>query len=158
MKVNSPLGTKTSKRNISKVVLISVSFFLLAIIGIGFWYWTTHKNKIIKTELENAIPTQDDRFNFSFNNIIFSGIDVQKLLDEHLEAETMSIGKSVFKVYRDLARPKDKKNRVGYYPQQVLDDVPLVFNIRKVNVHNSFVEYKERNHITRQSDILSFSL
>jgi len=104
----------------------------------------------------NAIPTQDDRFNFSFKNVIFSGIDIKKLSDEYLKAEAMSIGKSVFKVYRDLARPRDKKNRVGYYPQQVLDDVPLVFNIKKVNVPNSFVEYKERNHITRRSGLVQF--
>jgi len=104
----------------------------------------------------NAIPTQDDRFNFSFNNVIFYGIDIQKLSDEYLKAETMFIGSSVFKVYRDLARPRDKKNRVGHYPQQVLDDVPLVFNIKKVNVRNSFVEYKERNHITRQSGLVQF--
>ena len=104
----------------------------------------------------NAIPTQDDRFNFSFSNVVFSGIDVQKLSDEYLKAEAMTISRSVFKVYRDLARPRDKKNRVGYYPHQVLDDVPLVFNIKKVNVRNSFVEYKERNHITRQSGLVQF--
>ena len=104
----------------------------------------------------NAIPTQDDRFNFSFNNVVFSGIDMQKLSNEFLKAETMSIGNSAFKIYRDLARPRDKKNRVGYYPQQVLDDVPLVFNIGKVNILNSFVEYKERNHITRQSGLVQF--
>ena len=105
----------------------------------------------------NALPTQDDRFDFSFNNVVFSGIDIQKLSDEYLKAETMSIGKSVLKIYRDLARPRDKKNRVGYYPQQVLDDVPLVFNLKKVNVRNSFIEYKERNHITRQSGLVQFN-
>jgi hypothetical protein len=104
----------------------------------------------------NAIPTQDDRFNFSFNNVVFSGVNMQKLSDEYLKAETMTIGRSVFKIYRDLARPRDKKNRVGYYPQQVLDDVPMIFNIGKVNVRNSFVEYKERNHITRQSGLVQF--
>ena len=104
----------------------------------------------------NSIPTQDDRFNFSFNNVVFSGVDMQKLSDEYLKAETMSIGKSVFKIYRDLARPRDKKSRVGYYPQQVLDDVPMVFNIKKINVRNSFVEYKERNHVTRQSGLVQF--
>jgi hypothetical protein len=104
----------------------------------------------------NSIPTQDDRFNFSLNNVVFSGIDIQKLSDEYLKAETMSIGRSVFKIYRDLARPRDKKNRVGYYPHQVLDDMPLGFNIRKVNVHNSFIEYKERNHITRKSGLVQF--
>ena len=34
--------------------------------------------------------------------------------------------------------------------------MPLQFNIRKVNVRNSFVEYKERNHITRQSGLVQF--
>src|SRR6187549_1918249 len=109
-----------------------------------------------ENEFVNAIPTQDDRFNFSFNNVLFSGVDLQRLSDEYLKAETMTIGRSIFKVYRDLARPRDKKNRVGYYPHQVLDDVPLVFNIKKVKVHNSFIEYKERNHITRQSGHVQF--
>jgi hypothetical protein len=101
-------------------------------------------------------PNQDDRFNFSFNNVVFSGVDMRKLSNEYLKAEKMSIGKSVFKIYRDLAKPRDKKNRVGYYPQQVLDDIPMDFNIGKVNVRNSFVEYKERNHITRQSGLVQF--
>jgi len=109
-----------------------------------------------ENEFVNAIPTQDDRFNFSLNNVVFSGVNMQKLSDEYLKAETMSIGKSAFKIYRDLARPRDKKNRVGYYPQQVLDEVPLVFDIKKINVRNSFVEYKERNHITRQSGLVQF--
>ncbi len=104
----------------------------------------------------NAIPTQTDRLNFSFNNIVFSGVVMQKLLDEFIQADAMTIGGSSFKIYRDLARPRDKKNRVGYYPHQVLDDIPLGFAIKKVNIRNSFVEYKERNHITRQSGKVQF--
>ena len=109
-----------------------------------------------ENEFVNAIPTQQDRFNFSFNNIVFSGVDIQRLPDEYLRANTMTIGRSSVKIYRDLARPRDKKNRVGDYPHQVLDDIPLLFNIRKVIVRNSFVEYKERNHITRQSGKVQF--
>ncbi|HEX6849566.1 MAG TPA: hypothetical protein VF144_21415 [Chitinophagaceae bacterium] len=104
----------------------------------------------------NAIPTQDDRLDFTLNNIVFSGLDIQKLLDEKFQAETMSIGRSQFKIYRDLAKPRDSKNRVGHYPHQVLDDLPLIFNIGKVNVRNSFIEYKERNHITRQAGHVRF--
>jgi hypothetical protein len=63
----------------------------------------------------------------------------------------MTIGRSSLKIYRDLARPRDNKNRVGYYPHQVLDDIPFKFSIKKVIVNNSFIEYKERNHITRQA-------
>ena len=104
----------------------------------------------------NAIPTQDDRFDFSFRDIKITGVDITRLQDEYLSADSLLIGGSTFKVYRDLARPRDKKNRVGYYPHQVLDDVPFRFNIRKVIVPHSFVEYKERNHITRESGKVQF--
>jgi hypothetical protein len=109
-----------------------------------------------ENEFVNAIPTQEDRFNFSFNNIVFSGVDLQRLPDKYLRAAAMSIGRSTFKVYRDLARPRDTKSRVGSYPHQVLDDIPLGFNIKRVNIRNSFVEYKERNHITRQAGKVQF--
>ena len=108
-----------------------------------------------ETAFVNAIPTQQDRFNFSFKDIVFSGVVMQKLLDEYIQADALTIGGSL-KIYRDLARPRDKKNRVGYYPHQVLDDIPLQFTIKKVNIRNSFVEYKERNHITRQSGKVQF--
>ena len=109
-----------------------------------------------ENEFVNAIPTQQDRFNLSFNNIIFSGLDIDRLFNEYIEATTMTISNSTVKIYRDLARPRDKKNRVGQYPHQVLDDFPVRFNIHKVNVRNSFVEYKERSHITRQSGKVQF--
>ena len=109
-----------------------------------------------ENEFVNAIPTQVDRLNFSLNNVVLSGIDIQRLPDEYIKAETMTIGRSSFKVYRDLARPRDKKNRVGQYPHQVMDDIQLRFNIKRVNVQNAFIEYKERNHITRQSGKVQF--
>ena len=109
-----------------------------------------------ENEFVNAIPTQVDRLNFSFNNVVLSGIDIQGLRDEYIRAETMTIGRSSFKIYRDLARPRDKENRVGEYPHQVMDDIQLRFNIKRVNVQNAFIEYKERNHITRQSGKVQF--
>ena len=104
----------------------------------------------------NAIPTQDDRFDFAFNNIILSGLDVPRLTDEYLDAGSLTIGSATFHIYRDLARPRDKKNRVGHYPHQILDDMPLLFNIRSLNILNSFLEYKERSRITRQSGEVQF--
>jgi hypothetical protein len=104
----------------------------------------------------NAIPTQDDRFNFSFSNILLASINIDKLFNEYLLAESMTISDASFRIYRDLARPRDKKNRVGYYPHQIMDNLPLKFNVKKVFVRNSFVEYKERNHITRKSGKVQF--
>ena len=62
MKLNSPSPVKGTKGNAIKIVLIGISFLLLAIIGFGFLYWNTHKNKIIKTELEKAIVKSNKGF------------------------------------------------------------------------------------------------
>jgi hypothetical protein len=104
----------------------------------------------------NSIPTQDDRFDFSFNRISLKNIDLQKLFNENIVSESMVIGSASFKVYRDLAIPRDKKNRVGKYPHQVLDDIPIPIKINKVILSNTFVEYKERNHISRESGKVQF--
>jgi hypothetical protein len=109
------------------------------------------KPRLGENAFVNALPTQDDRFDFSFHNVRFGSVNIRTLTNEYLKAESMTIGNSSLKIYRDLARPRDKKNRVGYYPHQVLDDIPFKFNIKKIIVNNSYVEYKERNHITRQS-------
>lgn len=104
----------------------------------------------------NALPTQDDRFDFSVNNIQLQNINMLQLFEEDLVADSMLIGSASFKIYRDLARPRDKKNRVGSYPQQAIQDIPVSFRVRKVILSNGFLEYKERNHITRQSGKVQF--
>lgn len=104
----------------------------------------------------DALPTQDDRFDFSFRRITLKDIDLQKLFNEVIEAQSLVINSSSFKIYRDLAIPRDKKNRVGTYPHQVIDNLPLPTKIGKVILSNSFVEYKERNHISRQSGKVQF--
>jgi len=103
-----------------------------------------------------AIPTQDDRFDFDFKNISIANLDISEFFDERIFADELNIGSASFKIYRDLARPRDKKNRVGRFPHQVIDDIPLPFNIRRMKVSNGFVEYKERNHITRKSGKVQF--
>ena len=112
--------------------------------------------RLDEQEFINAMPTQTDRFNFRFTNIVFSGLNMGRLFNEYVEAGAVTIGSSSLRIYRDLAKPRDKVNRVGMYPHQVMDDIPLRFNIKKVNVRNSYMEYKERNHITRQSGKVRF--
>ena len=103
-----------------------------------------------------AVPFQDDRFDFSFNNLRIGNIDMQQLFKENILADSMVIGSASLKIYRDLAIPRDKKNRVGLYPHQVIQKIPVSFEFKKVIVPNAFVEYKERNHITRQSGRVQF--
>lgn len=108
-------------------------------------------------EFVRAIPTQDDRFDFSVKNVSVSNINIYRLFDEELYADAMSIGGANFKIYRDLARPRDKKNRVGDYPHQVLDNIPIPLHIARINMNGAYVEYKERSHITRKSGRVRFN-
>jgi hypothetical protein len=104
----------------------------------------------------NALPTQDDRFDFSVSNIQLQNINMPQLFEENLVADSMLIGAATFKIYRDLAIPRDKKNRVGTYPQQVIEKIPVTFQVGKVILANGFLEYKERNNISRQSGKVQF--
>jgi hypothetical protein len=103
-----------------------------------------------------SLPTQDDRFDFSFQNIIIKNIDFYKLLEEDIRADSMIISSSSFKIYRDLNIPRDKKNRIGTYPSQVVMKLPLPVDIKKIILKSSYVEYKEKNHITKKAGRVRF--
>jgi hypothetical protein len=103
-----------------------------------------------------SLPTQDDRFDFALRNISIQDLDINKLLDEEFVAGSVDVGSSSFKIYRDLNIKRDTKNRVGRYPHQVLDEVPIPFYIKKMTVRNSFVEYKERNDVTKNAGKVQF--
>lgn len=84
-----------------------------------------------------------DRYDFDLEDIHLTGIDRRSAWHKTLEADTMTIGKSSFKIYRDLTHPHDTLSRVGRYPQQQLMQVAIPLNIKKVIFNNSFIEYKE---------------
>jgi hypothetical protein len=50
-----------------------------------------------------SLSTQDDRFNFQINNIRIHQINLQELFNEKLMADSLLIGSSSFKIYRDLS-------------------------------------------------------
>lgn len=104
----------------------------------------------------NSIPTQDDRLDFRFSDITLKNLDYPSLLKEEVDADSLVIRSAVFKIYRDLNIPRDKKNRVGDYPHQALQKIPVDIDIRKLVVINSFIEYKERNNITKNSGKVQF--
>jgi len=103
-----------------------------------------------------SLSTQDDRFDFQINNIRVHQINMQELFNEKLIADSLLIGSSSFKIYRDLSIKRDKKNRVGSYPHQAVEHIPIPVLVRKVTVSNTFVEYKEKNPRTNQAGKVQF--
>ncbi len=98
-----------------------------------------------------SLPAQDDRFDFSIGNIQLQNINIQQLLDENIVAENMMVNGISIKIYRDLNIPRDNKNRVGAYPHQLVQKIPMNVNVRKIVVSGGFLEYKEKNNITHKA-------
>lgn len=103
-----------------------------------------------------SLPAQGDRFDFSLQDITISELDFQQLMQEEVEADQIAIGSASFKIYRDLNITRDTKNRVGTYPHQAIRTIPLPVAVRKIILSNAFIEYKERNVITKQAGKVRF--
>lgn len=103
-----------------------------------------------------SLPTQDDRFNFTINNIDIRNVNMQELFNENMIADSVLIGSASFKVYRDISIVRDKKNRVGSYPHQAMAKIPIAVQIKKVILANTFVEYKEKNPRSNQAGKVQF--
>jgi len=127
MGLNSGSKVKGKRRNRIKIVLISILFFVLAIIGFGFFYWTTHKDKIIKTELEKAIVKNNN----GFYKISYDDMKIDEV------AGSLSVHN--MKLRFDSARylSSEKENKV---PSMVFDvDIPEI-NIVGVRTTRALLE------------------
>ncbi len=98
-----------------------------------------------------AVPTQTDRFDFSASNILFQNLNLQELVQQKIVADNLLLPGMSLKIYRDLAIPRDTKNRVGSYPHQLLQSLPITLGVKKIIVTNGFIEYKEKHHISREA-------
>lgn len=104
-----------------------------------------------------SLPAQDDRFDFSVQDIVIKNLNFHQLVAEAVTADSLLIGSASFKIYRDLNIERDKKNRVGTYPHQVLAKIPIPISVKKILLGNTFLEYKERNNITGQAGKVQFA-
>ncbi|HET6993856.1 MAG TPA: hypothetical protein VFI06_02685 [Chitinophagaceae bacterium] len=95
--------------------------------------------------------TQKDRFDFVLRNIEFRNTAFSDLLGESIIADTLIVGSASFKIYRDRNRPEDRSSKLGKYPHQEIQKIPVPFEIKKAMVRKVYIEYKERSTITHQA-------
>ena len=88
---------------------------------------------------------QKDRFNVSLGNVSLKNINLRRLMETDIVADQLQIKEMNVKVYRDLSYPRDKKIRVGTFPQQLLMKLPLILSVKKLTIGDAFIEYKEKN-------------
>src|SRR5262249_25602615 len=98
-----------------------------------------------ENEFAESFKYQKDRYHFVFENLSLLHISRAAFWRKELEADTLVIGQSSFRIYRDISRPHDSLSRVGKYPQQLLTDLSFPIHIGTVLFSHSFIEYKEKN-------------
>jgi len=115
---------------------------------------------VLPTQSEEAFAASykysKDRYHFILENISLHHIDREALWHKRIEADSMIVGNSSFKVYRDISLPHDSMSRVGNYPQQMLMQVPIPVNVKKIIFSHSFIEYKEKNGKSDSSGKVQF--
>lgn len=112
--------------------------------------------RLSETEFAASFPVSKDRYDFSLEDIRLLHISRNSLWHKRIKADSLVIGRSSFKVYRDLNRPPDTASKVRKNPQQQLMRLPLPLTIRKVVFTRSFIEYKERSAKSDSTGKLQF--
>jgi len=97
-----------------------------------------------------------DLYDFTFEGLVLRNLSLRDLWRKMIVADEMVVSKSSFKIYRDISLPHDSVSRVGAFPQQQLMKIPFPINIRKVVMHRSFIQYKEKNAKSDSSGKLQF--
>lgn len=112
--------------------------------------------KLNELDFINRFRTQTDRFDFAINNIQLRNTDFKQLLDESIVADSLLIGSASFKIYRDRNRPPGTRSAFGNYPHQIIQNAPVMLDIKNGIVKNVFIEYKERSQFTQQTGKVQF--
>ena len=99
---------------------------------------------------------QKDRYDIKISGITLSGIDMNSLVDKRLEASELHIDNISAKIYRDLHKPLENKNKVGRYVSQLLKKINQPVNISKASVNNAFIEYRENEKISDSTGVVDF--
>lgn len=103
------------------------------------------------------IKVQHDYYVIEAKNLNFNRLNLAKLInDQEIDAGELSLNLTL-RTFNDRLVPYDKSSKVGLYPQQQLMDVDIPLNIRKININNGSVIYRERGRISAQTGDVSFT-
>jgi hypothetical protein len=88
---------------------------------------------------------QRDLYNFDFNNIVLTGVDIKGLISDSKVEMTDASVQPMIRIFNDRTLPADDtSSRFGTYPHQALVKLQIPFYIKNLHVVNGFVSYREK--------------
>jgi len=109
-----------------------------------------------ENDFANKAGFQKDRFNVRLGGIALNNIEMQNLLQQKIIASQLLINNASAKIYRDISKPLEQKNKVGNYPSQLLEALDIPVNISKASLPNAYIEYKEKEAGSGNGGIVRF--
>lgn len=103
---------------------------------------------------------QTDRYDIVISNINCTDVEPEKLVKGEIAIGTISSTGNTIKVFRDLAYPIDSLSKQGQqltYPHQIIRKPGILIEINKALFEKTYVEYKEKNAISKNSGRVRFS-
>jgi hypothetical protein len=97
-----------------------------------------------------------DRFDISLNSLDITQIDREAMLNEELIAGFVKMEGLSLHDFRDKSYPHDSVDRTHSYPQEAIMLLPFSLSIKKIEIANSFIEYKEKNNKSDSSGKVTF--
>ena len=97
------------------------------------------------------LKTQKDRYDLSFDQIDFTGVDFMKLnTDGVLHAKALTIDKGLAKVFMNREMPPGEVNKGSNFPHMALKRLPVQTTIDTLRLKSVNVAYTEYNPITQK--------
>lgn len=110
-----------------------------------------------KEEFQTHIKTQLERYSINIPSIEFRNTNWWKLINnETLEADFASINSADVNVYLDRRKPADGGLRKSF-PHQLIMELPLKVNIKKLDVGDLDLSYEEFSTLSEQKGRLEIS-
>ncbi len=112
---------------------------------------------VSQDEFVRSLRFQKDLYDLRFNNIIISGADVRKLITDKMIIADGVTFQPILRIFNDRTVSPDTVNKVGQYPQQILQKLKTGIYIKKVTAKNGYVLYKERGAISKKTGDVIFN-
>lgn len=110
-----------------------------------------------RDEFEKKSRTVKDYFNMRFPKLVFNNVDWWLLMaDESFASDDAEMSDAFISDYFDRTKPRDTINYRNF-PGQLLKQVPIKLNVKKLRIRNSMVEYEELSPESLEKGKISFT-
>ena len=104
-----------------------------------------------------SLKFQKDLYNMRFNNIRLTGANVKKLVTDKMVIAEQATFQPILNIFNDRTVTPDTANKIGQYPQQLLQKIKTGIYIKTIVAKNASVNYKERGALSKQTGDVTFN-